>query len=198
MYQIYRYTAPDGRVYIGCTVRSLRKRSGEYGEGYKDATNFWQAIQEFGWDSFQVDVLATTEDAEEATRLEDYYIQKYRSLDIRYGFNSIKSGGAKTESARKKQSDTMKKILNDPNSYFRSEERYQKQSAPLKIALNRTESRAKMSKSAIANRDITRKRMLGRKSIYRWEVDRYVCCYVFPDKLPEMLEQGWKLGKKPS
>ena len=148
MYQIYRYTAPDGRVYIGCTARTLAERAGQHGEGYRDATRFWEAIQEFGWDSFRVDVLATTESAEEATKLEDKFIEQCRSLNIRYGFNSIKSGGAKTAETRRKQSETMKQILKDPNSYFRSEERYLKQSAAIKESHSRPDVREKLSQSA--------------------------------------------------
>lgn len=148
MYQIYRYTAPDGRVYIGCTVRTLKERAGEGGIGYKDATRFWNAIQEFGWDSFKVDVIATTEDADEATYLEDYYINESNSLDISCGFNSIRSGGAKTELTRAKQSATMQSLLNNPDSYFRSEARYRKQSAAIRLALSRPEVRARMSKAA--------------------------------------------------
>ncbi len=197
MYQIYRYTAPDGRVYIGCTARTFAERAGQHGEGYRDATKFWKAIQEFGWDSFKVDVLATTESAEEATKLEDKFIEQHRSLNIRYGFNSSRSGGAKTEATRRKQGDTMRRILNDPNSYFRSEERYKKQSQALKIALNRPETRAKMSKSALANKDMMRARMLGRRSLYRKTETGYECRYEFPDKIPEFLAAGWKLGKKP-
>ena len=197
MYQIYRYTAPDGRVYIGCTARTLEARADDNGIRYKDATKFWKAIQEFGWENLKVDVLETTEDAAEATRLEDEYIMKYHSLDIRYGFNSSKSGGAKTAETRRKQSETMKQILNDPNSYFRSEERYLKQSRALKIALNKPETRKKMQQSALANRELTHKRMLGRKSLYRRTETGYECRYEFPDKIPEFLAAGWKLGKKP-
>lgn len=147
MFLIYRYTAPDGRVYIGCTARTLAERAGQRGEGYREATKFWQAIQEFGWENFKVDVLETTEDADEATRLEDEYISKYHALDIHYGFNSIKSGGAKTTETRRKQSETMKRILNDSNSYFRSEERYLKQSAAIKESHSQPEVREKLSKA---------------------------------------------------
>lgn len=148
MFLIYRYTAPDGRVYIGCTARTLEARAGDNGIRYKDATKFWKAIQEFGWKNFKVDILETTEDASEATRLEDEYILKYQALDSRYGFNSIKSGGAKTLETRRRQSETMKQILNDPNSYFRSEERYLKQSAAIKESHSRPEVREKLSQSA--------------------------------------------------
>lgn len=148
MYQIYRYTAPDGRVYIGCTARTLAERAGQHGEGYRDATKFWNAIQEFGWENFKVDVLETTEYADEATKLEDEYILKYHALDIHYGFNSIKSGGAKTLETRRKQSETVKQILNDPNSYFRSESRYLKQSEAIKESHSRPEVREKLSQSA--------------------------------------------------
>lgn len=44
MYQIYRYTAPDGRVYIGCTARTLAERAGLHGEGYREATKLQQSL----------------------------------------------------------------------------------------------------------------------------------------------------------
>ena len=186
MFLIYRYTAPDGRVYIGCTARTLEARAGDNGIQYKDATKFWKAIQEFGWENFKVDILETTEDAAEATRLEDRYILKYHSLDIRYGFNSSKSGGAKTLETRRKQSETMKQTLNDSNSYFRSEERYLKQSAAIKESHSRPEVREKLSKAR-----------LGKVWVHRFTDGILEKKVVTPEESIEYLNSGWQSGMGP-
>lgn len=197
MYLIYKYTAPDNRVYIGCTSRTLKQRSGDHGEYYKDAPRFWAAIQEFGWENFSVEILAQTEDAAEAAALEDKYIAQYNSRSTDYGFNTIHSGGARSIEARQKQSARMKEILNAPDSYFRSQERYEKQSAGLKRAFSNPEVRARMSAAGLRNKEQYRQRMLGRKGIYKAVDGTYISKYVFPDQLEEYFKQGWKLGKRP-
>lgn len=87
MYRVYKREAPDGRVYIGCTSQLLWVRAGSDGKGYQENTEFWKAIQKFGWENFKHEILLETEDRELASRTEVEYIKKYNSTDPRYGFN---------------------------------------------------------------------------------------------------------------
>lgn len=92
MYTIYIHRFPNGKVYVGCTAQRLDWRFGRNGEGYKDATKIWNAIQEFGWEAVKHEVLATTESRFEASRLEQYYIDYYQSANDEYGYNTRKGG----------------------------------------------------------------------------------------------------------
>lgn len=92
VYTIYSYTAPDGRKYIGKTGLARKARSGKDGVGYKTSGRFWDAILNFGWKNFKYDVLASVNKdeiaaEEKAFLLETHYIRKYRTTDIRFGFN---------------------------------------------------------------------------------------------------------------
>lgn len=92
-YTIYMYTAPDGRRYVGKTRLQQGARAGANGAGYKSCRRFWKAIQEFGWDSFEYQVLATIplSDPESACRVESEFIQKYHTTNPAFGFNVFRS-----------------------------------------------------------------------------------------------------------
>ena len=81
----------DGRVYIGITSRKLEHRWNN-GFGYKGCTHFWNAIEKYGWDSFEHIVLFSDLDRAEAEEKEIELIRLYESTDPQKGFN-ITSGG---------------------------------------------------------------------------------------------------------
>lgn len=91
-FTIYMYTAPDGRKYIGKTRLQQGARAGAQGAGYKTCKRFWKAIQEFGWDSFEYQVLATIplSEPERACKVESDYIQKYHTTNLCFGFNIMR------------------------------------------------------------------------------------------------------------
>lgn len=53
---IYMYTSPSGKKYIGQTVQSLKQRA-RNGKGYKNCGLFYKAIQKYGFENFQVQIL---------------------------------------------------------------------------------------------------------------------------------------------
>jgi group I intron endonuclease len=114
-YKVYKYTSPSNKVYIGQTKRPLNKRScGSSGKGYKHCSRFYDAIQKYGFENFQIEILKDNLDKESADFWEEYYINEYKSNDEKYGYN-IASGGKNvtiSESARKKKSENMK--INNP------------------------------------------------------------------------------------
>ena len=96
MITIYKYTSPSGKHYIGQTCKSTQvQRAGFGGSGYRYCTAFWRAIQKYGWDNFQYEVLEQVPTAEEANEREHYYITLYQSNNPLYGYN-IQSGGCQT------------------------------------------------------------------------------------------------------
>lgn len=89
-YKVYRYWIDlDGREwsYVGYTSLSLNKRAGGYtGCKYiQDCPKFGFAIETYGWDNFQREVLEEVSTRQEAQEKELYYIQKFNS--ITQGFN---------------------------------------------------------------------------------------------------------------
>lgn len=77
----------NGKMYIGSTSRNPEDRWGKGGVHYKDQP-FYKYIQEYGWDNFSHDVIATGLSTLEASNLEKSLIIKYKSLLEQNGYNS--------------------------------------------------------------------------------------------------------------
>lgn len=149
VYTLYLRISPCNKYYVGCTTKTPEARAGEGGIGYIES-HMWEDIQKYGWDAFKTEILAQTEDVEEATQLEDYYMKVYDSMNPEHGYNTIKSGGARSAESIRRQSESMHRNLTDPNSYFQSEERREKQSKGIKAGLSKPEVRQKMRDNAKA------------------------------------------------
>lgn len=93
-YKIYKHTNTiNQKVYIGQTCTSLRDRFGKDGIGYKGCKIFYNAIQKYGWDNFQHEILEENiANCELANEREKYYISLYQSTNPEYGYN-IQAGG---------------------------------------------------------------------------------------------------------
>ena len=81
----------NGKIYIGQTCQSLNRRWRD-GEGYKECTYFYNAIQKYGWNNFEHKVLATSLTVDEANDLESKLIRALNTMDAQYGYN-LQSGG---------------------------------------------------------------------------------------------------------
>lgn len=103
---IYKYTFPDGKVYIGQTVRPIAARHREHTmpSSGKLNTAFWSAWQRFGEAQLDTLEVVNAENTEELTwkldNLEKQYIRQYHALDPDYGYNRAR-GGQQTNSSRK-------------------------------------------------------------------------------------------------
>lgn len=78
MYKIYKHTFPDGSYYVGMTGQDLDVRAGLGGANYKKCPEFFEAIMQTGWDAIEHEVLARTDNKEEAKKLEEFYINYYK------------------------------------------------------------------------------------------------------------------------
>lgn len=116
MYKVYKYTNQiNGKIYIGQTCQTLEARA-EGGSGYKGCTHFYRAIQKYGWNSFDVEILKDDLTLDEANYWEEYYISYYDSANDDFGYN-IRLGGSNAscnEEARKKISERAKERYKDP------------------------------------------------------------------------------------
>lgn len=91
MYIVYEHVSPSNKRYIGITCQIPEQRW-QNGNGYKQSTAFYNAIQKYGWENFQHNILFENLTAEEAVKKERELIQKYKTTDKNYGYN-ILSGG---------------------------------------------------------------------------------------------------------
>lgn len=93
-YSVYKHTSPSGKVYVGITRTSLRKRWNN-GKGYTNGSQplFKKAILKYGWDSFIHEVVLSNISKSEAIYTEKYLIRWYKSHNMSY---NITDGGETT------------------------------------------------------------------------------------------------------
>lgn len=110
-YTLYKHTSPGGKVYIGITRQKPETRWNG-GKGYKHSPHFYTAIQAYGWENFQHEILAEGLTKEAAEQAEIEYIALYDSTNRDKGYNLDKGGstGPKhTEQTRQKIGDANKR-----------------------------------------------------------------------------------------
>lgn len=92
-WSVYEHVFPNGKRYIGITSRkNAKERWGSNGVGYKIQPVMWRAIQKYGWNNIEHNVLYTELSIEEAAKLEKELIQKYETLCSQNGYN-LSPGG---------------------------------------------------------------------------------------------------------
>ena len=90
-YTLYKHVAPDGKVYIGITSTSLKRRWWN-GKGYKYNLHFTNAIKKYGWENFQHIVIRDGLTKEQAEIAEIATIRHYNARNPRFGYNMAKGG----------------------------------------------------------------------------------------------------------
>lgn len=108
-YTVYKLTLTDGRVYIGMTGRPLSQRCHKL--GYAGCPSMEKAIEEYGWDSFSVSVIADHLTQIEAERIEKENIALHDSTNPIKGFNVALGGniaGRHSQATRQLMSDSQK------------------------------------------------------------------------------------------
>ncbi|MBR0392726.1 MAG: hypothetical protein IJK38_10440 [Oscillospiraceae bacterium] len=112
-YTVYKLTDPEGKVYIGCTGTSVEQRWCK-GRGYRVNVPIRRAIDRFGWDAFDKQILCEKLIREGAEKLEKWFIAYYDSSDPEKGYNRFLGGlgkGAQMSEITKKISSESKKRL---------------------------------------------------------------------------------------
>lgn len=90
-YIVYRHTTLSGKVYIGITKQKITKRW-KNGLGYEGCTAFFRAIQKYGWDNINHEVVAEGLSKEDACLMEQALIAEHKSHDPEYGYNLTLGG----------------------------------------------------------------------------------------------------------
>lgn len=92
-YCVYCHTNKiNGKKYIGITSQKATKRWGIDGKKYHDSPKFWNAIQKYGWDNFDHDILFNNLLKEEACQKEIELIKLYNTNHKDCGYNIAEGG----------------------------------------------------------------------------------------------------------
>ena len=105
----------NNKIYIGITKQNPTVRWGVDGKRYKDSPRFWNAIQKYGWDNFEHEILYENLSQSEAADKEQELIKKYRSNNEQFGYNMTSGGETHyifTEEVREKLSQQKRGELN--------------------------------------------------------------------------------------
>lgn len=110
-YSVYKHTSPSGKVYIGISKNKPEHRWNN-GRGYTKNYHFRAAIEKYGWDNFEHEILYKKLSKEDACSKEIELIKLYDSTNRKRGYNISHGGTAPpplTETTRKKISENTKK-----------------------------------------------------------------------------------------
>lgn len=126
-YVIYRFkNKVNGKVYIGQTTKPLRKRVIQHMTNSRPTTNikktyFHNALNKYGFENFDLDIIERCASQEELDEREIYWIAYYRSTDKKYGYNTD-TGGRNGSLGRKLSEERRAKLLAANLGHHRSEE----------------------------------------------------------------------------
>lgn len=91
-YCVYMHISPSNKRYIGITSISPPEDRWKNGHGYRHNEYFSRAIDKYGWENFQHQIIANDLTEDEAIEMEISLISEYNTTDINYGYN-LTSGG---------------------------------------------------------------------------------------------------------
>ena len=149
MYTVYQHKNKiNGKVYIGITMQELEQRW-RHGEGYKSSPHFYAAIQKYGWDNFEHNILFQNLTKEEACKKEQELIIQYKAMNREFGYNSTSGGDTFTMNKETKQKISQAMIGNKNGlGHHCSEEKKKKISKTQKGRSLTEEHKQKLSEAA--------------------------------------------------
>lgn len=97
-YCVYMHTNKiNGKKYVGQTVHGDRPhKRWDNGNGYKKCPYFYRAIQKYGWDNFEHEIIANNLTPQEADNFERLLIEKLNTTNHDNGYN-LEPGGTKNK-----------------------------------------------------------------------------------------------------
>lgn len=114
-YCIYKHTnKTNGKIYIG-QAKGDPERRWNNGWGYKGCTYFYHAIQKYGWDNFEHEILIDGLTLEEANNQEILMIEKYEATNPKKGYN-IRGGGRNGKIAESTKEKMRKACIGRPGN----------------------------------------------------------------------------------
>ena len=112
---IYKLTnITNGKQYIGQSINTWKQRKAGYNTCISSKHNnqrIVKALRKYGWNKFNVEIIATAKTTQKLNELEEYYIKKFNTINEGY---NIATGGD-----NKIYSETHKQILKKSWTYER-------------------------------------------------------------------------------
>ena len=149
MYTVYQHKNKiNGKIYIGITSQKPEQRW-RNGEGYKSSPHFYSAIQKYGWDNFEHNILFVELTKEQACLKEQELIKEFNSMNREYGYNSTSGGDIFVMNEETKQKISQALMGNQNNlGHSCSEEKKKKISEAQKGREFTEEHKQKLSEAA--------------------------------------------------
>ena len=122
---IYKHTNKlNGKSYIGQTCQQLNRRW-KNGKGYKESIKFYYAIEKYGWDNFNHQILEENLTLQQANERQIYWINFYDTVNNGY---NLREGGQghylNTPELRQKHQDAVDRTLAIPVICINTKQRY--------------------------------------------------------------------------
>ena len=155
-YSVYVHITPSGKYYVGLTSLKPKKRWAR-GRGYKTQV-FNRAIQKYGWNNIEHQVIASNLTKEEAEKFEIRLIAELHSNNPKYGYNVDNGGNGSskfTEETKRKISQSVSG-QNNPNFGKRLSKETREKISKANMGLCRPhteETKKKMSQSKKGNKN---------------------------------------------
>ncbi len=205
-YFVYCHTNKvNGKKYIGITGTNPKRRWMN-GIGYKSSRHFNFAIEKYGWDNFEHEILYSGLTKDEACDIEKRLIAEFRTNESEYGYN-ISSGGQSGAAGVKQSFETIEKRADKHRGRKHSEETKRKMSEAAKGRTFSPETIEKMRKAATGRKmsDEAKAKMSkvrkgrkmpeeAKKKISDSKPKRKVYCYETDTIYESVNEAGRKLG----
>lgn len=114
-YCIYKHTNKiNGKIYIGQTCQKPEYRWGSHGQFYTERQPaIYAAIQKYGWENFEHEILEENLTQDEANVKETYWIQYYKSNINGYNLTEGGERAIVSQSTKDKQSTARKEYLKE-------------------------------------------------------------------------------------
>lgn len=199
MYTVYQHKNKiNEKVYIGITSQKPEQRWGNNGINYKSSPHFYSAIQKYGWDNFEHNILFENLSREEACLKEQELIKFFNSMNREYGYNST-SGGENFIMNKETRQKISKALKGNKNGLGHpcSEEKRKKISEAQKGKTLTEEHKKKLSEAAKKRKsphcsDIKKKKISN--SNYHNKIKRAVYCEELDTIYESVQECGRQLG----
>lgn len=95
IFYVYVHTNKiNGKRYFGLTCQKKPENRWHGGSAYKQSKHFWNAIQKYGWNNFDHEILASKLTQKEAEDMEQKLIDENKTYDPEYGYNIRYGGGS--------------------------------------------------------------------------------------------------------
>jgi len=118
---VYMHTNKiNGKKYIGITSIKPERRWHTDGSGYRGQVYFWRAIQKYGWDNFEHEIVFQDQSFQDACKHERELIAQFQSNTADCGYNQTDGGDCNyiiSQDARERMSKAAKERLSDPTNH---------------------------------------------------------------------------------